>query len=113
MQRSPVRVLLMVLGGLIAGYAGYWIGHLAGWSTDADWSLRIGGGTGAILLSIGMTVAGAALPGLLRTGRRRHSPVLARRGRGGTLRRRGAGLHRPAPGAGPVGRAVTARLRGR
>jgi len=51
-------VLLMVLGGIVGGYAGYWIGHLAGWSTDADWPFEIGGGTGAIVMSIGLAVAG-------------------------------------------------------
>jgi hypothetical protein len=53
-----VRVLWMVLGGLVGGYLGYWLGHLAGWSTDADWPLRIGGGAGAIAVSIGLAVLG-------------------------------------------------------
>jgi hypothetical protein len=64
-QRGFVRVLVMVLGGLIGGYAGYWIGHLAGWSTDADWPFKIGGGTGAILLSIALAVAGALAAGFV------------------------------------------------
>ena len=41
------------------------IGHLAGWSQDADWPGRIGGGSGAILLSIGMSVLFVVLAGLL------------------------------------------------
>jgi hypothetical protein len=56
----------MVLGGLVGGYFGYWIGHLAGWSTDAEWPFRIGGGNGAIALSIGLAVLGVlAVAGLL------------------------------------------------
>jgi hypothetical protein len=34
---------------------------LAGLSIDAEWPFRIGGGTGAILLSIGMAVRGVFL----------------------------------------------------
>jgi hypothetical protein len=56
-----VRVFLVVLGGLIGGWSGYWIGHLAGWTIDARWPWHIGGGTGAILLSIGLAVAGVLL----------------------------------------------------
>ncbi len=52
------RVLWMVLGGLVGGYLGYWIGHLAGWSTNAEWPFQIGGGGGAIALSIGLAVLG-------------------------------------------------------
>lgn len=64
------RVLWMVLGGIVGGYLGYWIGHLAGWSTDAEWPLRIGGGQGAIALSIGLAVLGVLIVGMLtRSGR--------------------------------------------
>ena len=56
-MRRSVWALLMVLGGIVGGWGGYWIGHLAGWSTDADWPQRIGGGTGAVLLSIGLAIA--------------------------------------------------------
>jgi hypothetical protein len=65
MQGKVARVLAMVAGGLIGGYAGYWIGHLAGWSTDADWPFKIGGGEGAILVSIGVAVAGALAVGFV------------------------------------------------
>ena len=64
-MHKVVRVLLMVLGGLIGGWGGYWIGHLAGWSVDAEWPWQIGGGTGAVLLSIGLAVAGVLLVDLL------------------------------------------------
>jgi len=30
----------------IGAYAGYWIGYLLGWSSDAEWPFRVGGGTG-------------------------------------------------------------------
>jgi len=49
MGKGWVRVVVLVLGGVVGGYAGYWIGHLAGWSSNADWPWNIGGGTGAIL----------------------------------------------------------------
>jgi hypothetical protein len=64
-MHKAIRILLMVLGGIIGGWGGYWIGHLAGWSVDAEWPWEIGGGTGAVLLSIGMAVAGVLLVDLL------------------------------------------------
>jgi hypothetical protein len=64
MRRPVVRILVMVAGGLVGGYAGYWIGHAAGWSTNADWPFRIGGGQGAILLSIGLSALGVLVAGL-------------------------------------------------
>lgn len=63
-MRKTFRVLLMVLGGIVGGWAGYWIGHVAGWSTDADFPWTIGGGTGAILMSMGLAVLGVLLTGL-------------------------------------------------
>jgi Zn-dependent protease with chaperone function len=59
MQRGWLRVVTAVIVGIIWGWGGYWLGHLAGWSTDADWPTTIGGGTGAILLSIGLAVVGS------------------------------------------------------
>ena len=67
-----IRVLLVVLGGLVGGWGGYWIGHLAGWSVNATWPGHIGGGTGAILLSIGLAVAGVVLADLALTRAARH-----------------------------------------
>jgi len=52
-----MHVLYLVVCGIVGGWVGYWIGHAAGWSEDAEWPWRIGGGTGAILLSIGVAVA--------------------------------------------------------
>jgi hypothetical protein len=63
-MRKGFRVLLIVLGGIVGGYFGYWIGHLAGWSENADWPFRIGGGQGAILMSIGLAVVGVLVTGL-------------------------------------------------
>ena len=71
MHRKWVRVVTAVIVGIICGWGGYWLGHLAGWSTDADWPTTIGGGTGAILLSVGLAAAGALVTyaGLARRGR--------------------------------------------
>ena len=60
-MRQTRRVTWMVVGGIIGGWAGYWIGHLLGWSANAEWPLHIGGGTGAILTSMGMSVLGVLL----------------------------------------------------
>ena len=64
-MHKAIRIVVMVLGGIIGGWGGYWIGHLAGWSVDADWPWEIGGGTGAVLLSIGLAVAGVLLVDLM------------------------------------------------
>jgi hypothetical protein len=71
---NTYRVLWMVLGGVVGGYFGYWIGHLAGWSTDADWPFKIGGGTGAIAMSIGLAVLGVLIVGGLTRSRRSSLP---------------------------------------
>lgn len=60
-MRQPFRVLWMVVGGIIGGWVGYWLGDLAGWSTNAQWPLHVGGGAGAILLSMAMAVLGVLL----------------------------------------------------
>ena len=60
-MRKTYRVLLMVLGGVVGGWVGYWLGAAFGWSTNAQWPWRIGGGTGAILLSMAMAVLGVVL----------------------------------------------------
>jgi len=61
MQRGWLRVVTAVIVGIICGWGGYWLGHLAGWSADAAWPTQIGGGTGAIVLSIALAVAGALI----------------------------------------------------
>jgi hypothetical protein len=61
MQKGWMRVVAAVVVGIICGWGGYWLGHLAGWSTDAEWPTQIGGGTGAIVLSIALAVAGALI----------------------------------------------------
>ena len=64
-MRKTLRVLFLVFCGVVGAWVGYWIGHLAGWSEDADWPGQIGGGSGAILLSIGMSVLFVVLAGAL------------------------------------------------
>ena len=64
-MRRVLRVLFLVFCGCVGAWAGYWIGHLAGWSQDADWPGRIGGGSGAILMSIGTSVLFVFLAGIL------------------------------------------------
>jgi hypothetical protein len=54
--RRTLRVVFLVFCGVVGAWVGYWTGHIAGWSQNAVWPWTIGGGTGAILLSIGMSV---------------------------------------------------------
>jgi hypothetical protein len=63
-MRKGFRVLLMVVGGIVGGWAGYWIGHAFGWSTNADFPWTVGGGTGAILMSMALAVVGVLTVGL-------------------------------------------------
>jgi hypothetical protein len=56
-----VNTVFAIVCGIIGGWVGYWIGHFAGWSTNADWPAHIGGGTGAILLSILLALIGVAV----------------------------------------------------
>jgi hypothetical protein len=51
-MRAWVIVVLLVITGIVGAWVGYWAGHAAGWTTDAEFPLRIGGGERAILLSI-------------------------------------------------------------
>lgn len=55
-MRKALNILFVVLCGVLGGWVGYWIGHAAGWSENAEWPGQVGGGTGAIVLSIGMSV---------------------------------------------------------
>ena len=55
-MRRALNIVFIVFFGVVGGWTGYWIGHAAGWSQNADWPRTIGGGTGAILLSIGVSV---------------------------------------------------------
>lgn len=55
------RVVIMVICGIVGGWVGYWLGYAAGWSEDADWPWEIGGGTGAILLAIVLSMAAVSL----------------------------------------------------
>jgi hypothetical protein len=60
-MRKALNILFIVLCGMLGGWVGYWIGHAAGWSENAEWPGQVGGGTGAILLSIGTAVLFVAL----------------------------------------------------
>ena len=60
-MRKAVNILICVLFGIAGGWIGYWVGHAAGWSENAEWPGQVGGGTGAILLSIGTSVLFVAL----------------------------------------------------
>ena len=60
-MRKAVNILICVLCGIAGGWIGYWIGYAAGWSTNAEWPGQVGGGTGAILMSIGTSVLFVAL----------------------------------------------------
>ena len=60
-MRKAVNILICVLCGIAGGWIGYWIGYAAGWSTNAEWPGQVGGGTGAILMSIGTSVLCVAL----------------------------------------------------
>ena len=60
-MRRAANILICVLCGIAGGWIGYWIGYAAGWSENAEWPGQVGGGTGAILLSIGTSVLFVAL----------------------------------------------------
>lgn len=51
-MRAWVIVLLLIGIGIVGAWVGYWAGHALGWSTNAEFPLRVGGGDRAILLSI-------------------------------------------------------------
>lgn len=54
-MRSWASVLALVIIGIVGAWVGYWIGHALGWTTNAEFPLRIGAGDRAILLSIGLS----------------------------------------------------------
>jgi hypothetical protein len=54
-----------IVSGVVGAWAGYWIGHALGWSTNATWPWSFGGGTGAILLAFGMSVLFVVVAALL------------------------------------------------
>jgi hypothetical protein len=60
-MRRVGNILICVLCGIAGGWIGYWVGYTAGWSENAVWPGQVGGGTGAILMSIGMAVLFVAL----------------------------------------------------
>ena len=62
-MKAWVIIVLLVIIGIIGAWVGYWVGHALGWTTNAVFPQQIGGGTGAIGLSIlfsfGSVMAGA------------------------------------------------------
>jgi hypothetical protein len=57
-----VLSLVFVTACAVAGlWGGYWLGYLAGWSKSAKWPTQIGGGAGAIALSIVLAVVCLAI----------------------------------------------------
>jgi hypothetical protein len=60
-----LNITTVVLCGIVGGWLGYWAGHALGWSENANWPETIGGGTGAILMSMGMAVLFVALAALV------------------------------------------------
>jgi hypothetical protein len=61
-MRRAVNAIFAVVCGIVGGWLGYWLGHWAGWSdSKADWPAHIGGGTGAIILSIVVAILGVAV----------------------------------------------------
>jgi hypothetical protein len=78
-MRAWTTIVLLVLVGIVGALVGYWAGHFIGWSRDAEFPFRIGGGQGAILLSIGMSFLSvmAALWWLVARPLRRNRRLLA------------------------------------
>jgi len=64
-MRKVVNIVIVVLCGVVGGWIGYWVGYALGWSESAEWPQTIGGGTGAILTSMGMSVLFVALAALV------------------------------------------------
>lgn len=60
-MRKALNILVIVLFGTLGGWLGYWLGHAAGWSENAVWPGQVGGGAGAILTSICLSVLFVAL----------------------------------------------------
>jgi uncharacterized membrane protein YeaQ/YmgE (transglycosylase-associated protein family) len=54
-MRGWVIIVLAIAVGIVGAWVGYWLGHALGWTTNAEWPLRIGGGDRAILLSMGLS----------------------------------------------------------
>jgi hypothetical protein len=55
-----LNMIFVIVCGIVCGWWGYWLGHWAGWSENADWPSHIGGGAGAIVLSVVFMLIGVA-----------------------------------------------------
>jgi hypothetical protein len=60
-MRAWIIVLLLIGIGIVGAWVGYWIGHALGWTTDAEFPLRIGAGPVAIGMSILVSFASVML----------------------------------------------------
>jgi hypothetical protein len=60
-MRRAASLVFIILCGIAGLWGGYWLGHLAGWSENANWPGQIGGGAGAILLGVVLAVVGVAV----------------------------------------------------
>lgn len=103
---KPTRIAALAVIGVVAAWAGYWLGHALGWSRNADWPWSIGAGGGAIALSVS-AAAGALLAAmgvlrvwpivrnrrLARIGQHVDGLVLEIHDTGLTMHRHGALLH--------------------
>lgn len=56
--RRTLILIFIIICGMVCGWGGYWIGHRLGWSENAEWPGQIGGGTGAMVLSVVVAIIG-------------------------------------------------------
>ena len=107
-MKAFIIVIVLVIIGVVGALVGYWVGHALGWTTDAEFPLRIGGGVRAIglsiLVSFGSVMAGVGLlvarplarvRRLAATGTEGHATIQRARRTGLFMNRRGAAPRPP------------------
>jgi MFS family permease len=55
-MRKALNLVVFLLSAVVGAWVGYWIGDALGWTKNAEFPWRFGGGTGAILLAFAMSV---------------------------------------------------------
>lgn len=55
-MRKALNLVVFMLSAVAGAWVGYWIGDALGWSKNAEFPWRFGGGTGAALLAFAMSV---------------------------------------------------------
>lgn len=55
-MRKALNYCVIMLCAVVGAWAGYWLGDALGWSENATFPWRFGGGTGAILLAFAVSV---------------------------------------------------------